>query len=774
MSKTILYDNTTVTPDDSQATTNGAWFDFDKRLASNPFSSGDAEQFVNGTNTGTILNTTGGGANQTDGSNNDNTAGYSNYSLVGFGFSEVRNDFPKLNADNGYTLSFTLQVIDEQNTNEDIDGDGKNDRAGFSVSVVSEDTSEAIEISFEEDQIWAQGIDPNADAASFNSLIQAEVVDFVTTTQVNYDLEVSGQDNKYYLFADGELILDGDLRDYSAVNASGLQPYDNSSQISLSDRTDDARSIVELSEISVTNPSATPTDLFISEYVEGSSNNKAIELYNGTGSAIDLTDYTLEFYSNGNTTPGTSIDLSGTVASGDVFVLADVDADATILAQADQTSASTFFNGDDAIVLKKSGTVLDVIGQVGTDPGTEWGSGNVSTQNNTLRRKPSINSGDTNETDAFDPSTEWYGLATDTFDGLGVYRGNITAPSDTTAPSVTTFTPADDATSIAVGANLEIQFDEDIVKGTNGDIVIKQAFNDQVFETINVTSAQVEINANTVTIDPSSNLDPLTEYYVEISSGAFQDTSENDYQGISDTNTWNFTTAGETIAIRRGNQILIDDDSDGTTDRTLIYGSGAEEDQYLVGDWDGDGTDEIAVRRGNAIHFDNDSDGTIDDTLLYGTGAGEDQYLSGDWDGDGIDEIALRRGNVMFLDDDSDGTTDRYLPYGTGAGEDQYLSGDWDGDGIDEIALRRGNVMFLDDDSDGTTDRYLPYGTGAGEDQYLSGDWDGDGIDEIALRRDDKFLMNYDTDGTPDRYLVYGLGNAEDEYLIGVFSDTVV
>ncbi|HSE98588.1 MAG TPA: hypothetical protein VLD57_10015, partial [Blastocatellia bacterium] len=62
---------------------------------------------------------------------------------------------------------------------------------------------------------------------------------------------------------------------------------------------------------------------------------------------------------------------------------------------------------------------IDVIGQIGFDPGTEWGSGLTSTADNTLRRKASISAGDPNGSDPFDPSVEWDGFATDTFDGLG-------------------------------------------------------------------------------------------------------------------------------------------------------------------------------------------------------------------------------------------------------------------------------------------------------------------------------------------------------------------
>ena len=166
--------------------------------------------------------------------------------------------------------------------------------------------------------------------------------------------------------------------------------------------------------------------ILISEYVEGSSNNKAIELYNNSDSLIDLgaNGYTLEFYFNGSTTAGTQIDLTGTVASDDVFVVADDNADRTIVAQTDQTSTSSFFNGDDAIVLSNNDGIVDSLGQVGFDPGSQWGSGDVSTQNNTLRRNTDVTEGDTDPNDEFDPSTEYSGFPQDTFDGLGTYQGS--------------------------------------------------------------------------------------------------------------------------------------------------------------------------------------------------------------------------------------------------------------------------------------------------------------------------------------------------------------
>jgi len=168
-----------------------------------------------------------------------------------------------------------------------------------------------------------------------------------------------------------------------------------------------------------------PTDLFFSEYIEGSSNNKALEIYNGTGTSVDLTGfYKIQMFSNGNTSASVTINLTGTVADGDVYVVAHSSAVADILAQADQTNGSGWYNGNDAVVLTKDQIVIDVIGQIGFNPGTEWGTGLTSTADNTLRRKTDICVGDPDGSDAFDPSLEWDGFAINTFDGLGSHTTN--------------------------------------------------------------------------------------------------------------------------------------------------------------------------------------------------------------------------------------------------------------------------------------------------------------------------------------------------------------
>jgi predicted extracellular nuclease len=245
---------------------------------------------------------------------------------------------------------------------------------------------------------------------------------------------------------------------------------------------------------------AQPTELFFSEYIEGSSNNKALEIYNGTGSAIDLLTggYNIQMFFNGSASAGLTINLTGTVAAGDVYVVAQSSADPVILAQADQTNGAGWFNGDDAVVLRKGTTVIDLIGQVGSDPGTEWGTGLTSTADNTLRRKAATCGGDTNPTDVFDPSVEWDGFATNTFDNLGVFASTcgLTGPTGVGAanPSsvqpggltllTVTVTPGSNPTSTglavtgnltSIGGSATQQFYDDGVTG--GDVTA----NDNVF-----------------------------------------------------------------------------------------------------------------------------------------------------------------------------------------------------------------------------------------------------------------------------------------------------
>lgn len=185
---------------------------------------------------------------------------------------------------------------------------------------------------------------------------------------------------------------------------------------------------ITISFLALATTARASNDLWFSEYVEGSSNNKALEIYNNTGADVDLSTYKVSMFFNGSSSAGLTINLVGTVVNGGVFVLAQNAADPAILAVANQTAGGGWFNGDDAIALIHGTTTIDVIGQIGFDPGSEWGSGLQSTQDNTLRRKTSVTDGDANGADAFDPSIEWDGFPINTFDGLGHYPDGGATP----------------------------------------------------------------------------------------------------------------------------------------------------------------------------------------------------------------------------------------------------------------------------------------------------------------------------------------------------------
>nr|WP_100069917.1 endonuclease [Planococcus donghaensis] len=173
---------------------------------------------------------------------------------------------------------------------------------------------------------------------------------------------------------------------------------------------------------------APASDLFISEYIEGSSLNKAIEIYNGTGASIDLSSYSVALYANGSTSAQSEVALSGTVASGDTVVLYHGSAEAPIQSKGDlQNNSVINFNGDDVVVLEKGGTPIDSIGQVGSNA--------VFAKDVTLVRNPDIQVGDSVVNDAFDPSTEWTAYPTNTFEYLGSHTMNGNEETPPPAPS---------------------------------------------------------------------------------------------------------------------------------------------------------------------------------------------------------------------------------------------------------------------------------------------------------------------------------------------------
>jgi hypothetical protein len=218
------------------------------------------------------------------------------------------------------------------------------------------------------------------------------------------------------------------------------------------------------------------SELFISEYVEGSGNNKAIEIYNPTANAIDLSAYQLVRYSNGGFEPN-GVGLSGTIESKGTFVVVldkrdplgtgqEVPVDTALQEKADiflcpvyEINKMMYFNGNDAVTLEKlTGEIIDVFGFIGppmTSDDNGWGNINDTTitynsggnptqytisnyivgplfwlawtKDHTLQRKGNVSYGVTENPDPyFVVDMQWDSLPENTFDSLGFHHCDCT------------------------------------------------------------------------------------------------------------------------------------------------------------------------------------------------------------------------------------------------------------------------------------------------------------------------------------------------------------
>ena len=204
------------------------------------------------------------------------------------------------------------------------------------------------------------------------------------------------------------------------------------------------------------------SEIFISEYVEGWSNNKAIEIYNPTSEAIDLSQYSLSRWSNGGSTPTTTI-LEGSIEPNETMVFGldkrDPNGEGyeaplwngwyvytdTLTGMVDSiyTDESNlmdrvdvflnpnydevntmYFNGDDALSLEKvTGEIIDIFGKITEDPGEAWSDadGAYWTKDQTLVRKYGVLGGVSDNPEVFDPTAQWDSLPANTFVNLGIH-----------------------------------------------------------------------------------------------------------------------------------------------------------------------------------------------------------------------------------------------------------------------------------------------------------------------------------------------------------------
>jgi PKD repeat protein len=167
-------------------------------------------------------------------------------------------------------------------------------------------------------------------------------------------------------------------------------------------------------------------ELFFSEYIEGAGNDKAIEIYNPNTTDIDLAGYSIKLYTNGANTANNTLDLVGILGAQSSTVISSPNASSSILGVADQASTICSFNGDDALVLTKNAVPIDVIGQVGSDPGTNWLVGSGSTLDHTLVRNASV---DGPSSDWTVSQTQWTSYAIGTLTFLANHDSNCESGS---------------------------------------------------------------------------------------------------------------------------------------------------------------------------------------------------------------------------------------------------------------------------------------------------------------------------------------------------------
>lgn len=361
---------------------------------------------------------------------------------------------------------------------------------------------------------------------------------------------------------------------------------------------------------------AQTTDLLISEYIEGSSNNKAIELYNGTAAAINLASggYSIEMYFNANTTPTLTHALSGTIGAGDVFVLSNPASTlAAIIAASDQTTSSNvWYNGNDSVVLKKNGVVIDSLGQIASNPASEWGSGLTSTMDNTLVRKSSVCQGDTNPNDSFDPAVQWNGFAVDTTSDLGMHTANCGSDNP---PSVSSTAPANGASLDPTG-NIVINWSEAVT--TTGTWYALSCGGNNV-------SAVESGTGSTRTLDPVANLTVGANCTLTVFANAVFDTDGTPTE-MSANFVTQFTVAGGGCG---GGATTLISAVQGASGASPLLGSVVEIQGVVVADFQGSGSG-LSGFNVEEEQVDQDADPLTSEGIFVFDGAGSVPVQAGD------------------------------------------------------------------------------------------------------------------------------------------------
>ncbi len=362
-----------------------------------------------------------------------------------------------------------------------------------------------------------------------------------TSTLADNAAELRGPDNAY--LANG-----ADWQQYSATVTAPATATDFYFEV----RTYSG-AVVYWDDFSFEEAPFVPAQLFFSEYIEGSSNNKALEIYNPNSEAVDLASYQIAQSSNGggwafyHTFPE-----GASIAPGDVWVIITNQTSIALFDPANADEVLAFpsvvhHNGDDAraivYITAVDTTIQDVIGTPDVDPGTGWTVAGVTnaTANHTLIRKEAIVVGATDwavsaGTNVDD--SEWIVNAQDDFSNLGKHGPDLEAP-------VVTFNPADAATGVSTLSNISLKFSE-AIQNVGGTEITDPASLVELRETdaagaVVAFTATINPGKTEITIVPDAKLNYNQVYYVALLANVVQDEAGNAIDALQSST---FTTSG--------------------------------------------------------------------------------------------------------------------------------------------------------------------------------------------------------------------------------------
>ena len=263
-------------------------------------------------------------------------------------------------------------------------------------------------------------------------------------------------------------------------------------------------------------------NLCISQYIETSSGTtpKGIEVFNNTGSDINFASNNLEVYqgTNGGSCSNKVTISSGILANGQVWVIGTSDLTNYATTNGTDLSGTTTygfaFNGDDALELYLGGSLQDVIGTCGSDPGSSWSGSGVSTANQNLQIKSGICSGTT--TYWTDPSQRYDNIAGGTtMTGFGDAPSCITCTAPTTQASSITFSSVGNSSMTVNWTNGNGSNRVVIMNTSNSFTAPADGTDPSADNSWNNSGQQVIYNGSSNSVN-ITNLDPGTTYWFRV------------------------------------------------------------------------------------------------------------------------------------------------------------------------------------------------------------------------------------------------------------------